>query len=162
MFSHAGMPTDNLPFNLSAWSHDSIFGDQEVKVAFDNFILWGDIVCAQLTPDRSDTALPGEVVTYTHTLTNTGSLTDTFDITHHSSQGWPVDYDTPITLTAGGSATLIVSVTVPTSAISGTVDTATITATGVLGGVGVVRDTTTVFTEAEEHFLFLPLVLRNH
>jgi len=162
LFSHAGMPTDNLPFNLSAWSHDSLFGDQEVKIAFDNFILWGDIVCAQLTPDRSDTALPGEVVTYTHTLTNTGSLTDTFDITHHSSQGWPVDYDTPITLTAGGSATLIVSVTVPTSAISGTVDTATITATGVLGGVGVVRDTTTVFTEAEEHFLFLPLVLRNH
>ncbi len=146
LFSHAGMPTGGIPFALDAWSHDSLFGDQEVKIAFDNFILWGEMTCAQLTPDRSDTALPGQVVAYTHTLTNTGSLTDTFNITHHSSQSWTVDYNTPITLAAYETATVVVSVTVPANAISGTLDTTVVTATSQTDAniANAVTDTTTV------------------
>jgi len=40
---------------------------------------------ALLTPDRSGSLSPGEVTTYTHSLTNTGNYTDTFNLTAHPS-----------------------------------------------------------------------------
>jgi uncharacterized membrane protein len=83
----------------------------------------------ELAPDHADSADPGTLVTYTHTLTNAGDGPDVFDLTHHSSQGWQVVYDTPITVGYNQTATVIVSVTVPSGAISSTVDTTTITAT---------------------------------
>jgi uncharacterized membrane protein len=40
------------------------------------------------TPDRNGNADPGTVVTYTHALTNTGNITDSFAITLTSDAGW--------------------------------------------------------------------------
>ena len=114
-----------------------------------------------LTPDRSAIAVPGAVVTYTHTLTNTGDSPDAFDISHASSQGWAVTYETPIALGAGEAATLVVSVTVPAEAISGTVDSTVITATSQAdaGVSAAVTDTTNVVVGRWE--VYLPIVLRN-
>ncbi len=44
---HSGhVTTEDVPFSISAWSHDYSFTDQEVKVAFDNFIVnQGQLVC---------------------------------------------------------------------------------------------------------------------
>ncbi|MBN1954958.1 MAG: hypothetical protein JW900_07890 [Anaerolineae bacterium] len=83
----------------------------------------------QFVPDRAGTADPGTTVVYHHILTNTGSLSDTYDLTHSSSQGWTVAYGTPVTVDPGDAVTVLVSVTLPSGAISGTVDVAVITAT---------------------------------
>jgi uncharacterized membrane protein len=40
------------------------------------------------TPDYNGTADPGEVFTYTHTLTNTGNITDSFEIDLLVDSGW--------------------------------------------------------------------------
>jgi hypothetical protein len=89
----------------------------------------GQVPGVALAPDRSGTADPATPITYTHALTNTGNGPDTFTLLGVSSQGWTVALSPASTpLAAGGSRTVVVSVTVP-SAISGTVDTTTITAT---------------------------------
>ena len=145
ILSEGGHSTNPLPLSLSVWSHDAYFANQDVRVAFDNFILLqGQWLCLWLTPDRSGTGLPGSVVTYTHILTNTGNVTDTFTVTHAGKLGWPVGYrfvgggtvnpGSSITLLPGATTTLVVSVTVPSGVLSGTVETTVITATSQAGG----------------------------
>jgi uncharacterized membrane protein len=104
------------------------------------------IAGVQIAPDHSASAQPGSIVTYTHILTNTGNGPDNFDLTHHSSQTWIVAYDTPVTFAQGATMTVVVSVTVPSDAISGTVDVTSITATSRLDleVMAVALDTTTV------------------
>ncbi len=67
---------------------------------------------------------PDTTVVFTHTLQNSGSLTDTFNIgIRSSSQGWSTLVSSPVvTLTAGEYATVVVSVTVPAGAIANTTD----------------------------------------
>jgi len=118
----------------------------------------------QLTPNRSASAQPGAVVTYTHTLVNTGGAADTFDLT--LSPGWgALVTPTPVTLASGGTATVNVRITAPTTAVSGTVETTRLTATSRLDSrvSATVTDTTTIFTQdtPPDHDIFLPLVLRN-
>jgi len=90
----------------------------------------------ELSPGYSQDAAPGSVVTYTHVLTNTGTTTDTFALDATSSQGWPASLlsvtgtlNLPLQLNAGLTTTFLISLSVPTVAVSGTVDTAIITAT---------------------------------
>lgn len=119
------------------------------------------IARVELAPDRTDdSANPDSVVTYTHVLTNTGNYTDTIDLTHHSSQGWPVEYDTPISIGYGQTAALVVSITVPADVISGTVDTTIVTATSQTDSNvwASVTDTTIV----EGWSIYLPLIFKSH
>jgi hypothetical protein len=97
-------------------------------------------------PDRAGSTSPGVVIAYTHTLTNTGDGPDTFVLTHHSSEGWTVTYESPIALEYEMTRTVLVSVTVPVGALSGVVDTTTITATSQHTATvsATVVDTTTV------------------
>ncbi|MGD2105431.1 MAG: hypothetical protein PVJ55_10025, partial [Anaerolineae bacterium] len=83
-----------------------------------------------LAPDHATSADPGTSVVFTHTLTNTGNFTDTFDVAAVSDQGWALQYSPlSVTLPARGMASVAVTPTVPGDAISGTVDTTTVTAT---------------------------------
>ncbi|MBN2006962.1 MAG: hypothetical protein JXA21_26670, partial [Anaerolineae bacterium] len=125
----------------------------------------------ELSPGGARTALPGANVHYTHVLTNTGTTTDTFILTHASSQGWDVGVSAstmgqttilPIQMGAGMTATIMATVTVPAGAVAGTVDTTLITATS--------QTTPTVFAtaynvttvgSAGQIKIYLPLVLRN-
>ncbi|MFQ5611929.1 MAG: beta strand repeat-containing protein [Anaerolineae bacterium] len=99
-------------------------------------------------PDRQSNADPGTVVTYTHTLSNTGNGLDTFTLTRRSDFNWPLTVvpSTTITLLPNVSATVTVTVAVPPDAISSTVHTALITATSVVSPAfqATVVDTTTV------------------
>jgi len=99
-----------------------------------------------MAPDQTSSADPGAIITYTHTLTNTGNVPDAFILTHRNDQDWSVTYDTPISVGYNHTATVVVSVTVPTDAISGTVDSTVITATSQASSTvqAAVTDTTTV------------------
>jgi uncharacterized repeat protein (TIGR01451 family) len=82
-----------------------------------------------LSPDLHWFSQPDQVATYIHTLTNMGNYTDTYDFSHTSSQGWSVSYQTPVTLGAGQSTSVVVGVEVPQNAPNGIVDSTSITAT---------------------------------
>ena len=91
-----------------------------------------------LSPGYVQPSMPGHTVGYVHVLTNTGTVTDTFSLTAISSLGWtvalfdeihPSTVRLPVQLGAGMTATIRVSVTVPTVALSGTVAHTSITAT---------------------------------
>jgi len=90
-----------------------------------------DTYSAWLIPPLSvRVAQPGQTVTHTHWLLNTGLQTDTYDLDFHSSSGWAeLLAGTPITLSAQASATVQVQVTVPGTTTDGMSDTSTITAT---------------------------------
>jgi parallel beta-helix repeat protein len=78
----------------------------------------GQVAGVLLAPDRASAGAPGQVVSYTHFLTNTGLATDSFALSVASSLGWNVDV-VPATvsdLAPGGSAVVTVRVTVPRNA----------------------------------------------
>jgi predicted outer membrane repeat protein len=77
----------------------------------------------ELEPDHDTLTSQGVTIIYTHTLTNTGDLTDTFDLAYSSSQGWGVLLtSSPITLPPDITATVEVSVVVPPEGVGGLVD----------------------------------------
>jgi serine protease AprX len=112
-------------------------------------------------PDRSAEVAPGEVVTYTHWLTNTGLASGTYLLTHESSLGWQVGYTSVITLSIGESIPVQVVVAVPEDAADGAVDMTTITAALQSDPevTAVVTDTTLV-VEPPSWRIYLPLANR--
>ncbi|MFQ5614911.1 MAG: right-handed parallel beta-helix repeat-containing protein, partial [Anaerolineales bacterium] len=90
-------------------------------------------------PDLLDGGIPDQQITYTHFLTNVGTITDTFDLTHtltvSGTAGWVVNDYTPVfTLTAGKRAALTITVRVPGDAVSGTYAVVVLTATSRTNG----------------------------
>lgn len=89
------------------------------------------------SPDNTGNATAGGTITYAHTITNTGNLADTFDLTYASSQGWTYVFldalSAPIssvTLAPGAAANIFVRLTVPAGTSLGTVDVGLLAATG--------------------------------
>jgi hypothetical protein len=132
----------------------------------------------ELSSGYSQDAEPGSVVTYTHTLTNTGDSLDTFTLDAVSSHGWPVallgdGYVTgtvrlPLLLEAGLTATFQVSLSVPYQMLSGTLniitgtkDTIVVTATSQATPTiyATLTDTVAVGSSGSTSVLFLPLIL---
>lgn len=114
---------------------------------------------AALKPDRNGSGFPGLTLIYFHTLTNTGSGADSFTFTASSSQGWPLGLpEGQIGLAAGEATQIQVAVVIPTTAVSGTVDTTVVTATSVTSNSSQASavDVTTV-VEAERVYLSLIL-----
>ena len=103
--------------------------------ALDSYTTYPEIATPGVTiaPDNSDSGPPNSIVSYSHTVTNTGRGNDTFDITKSSSAGWTVDLyqadgvtplpdtdldTTPDTgsLAPSGSVNIVVKVTIGWSA----------------------------------------------
>ncbi len=112
-------------------------------------------------------ATPGSIITYTHMLTNTGTNADMFALDVSSSHGWPVSLlsetgtlSLPLQIDAGLTTTFLISLSVPTTVISGTVDMTVITATSQISPTvsSSAVDTTTV--ESVTRFVYLPLILK--
>ncbi len=104
----------------------------------------------------------GTTVHYTLTLTNTGNVEDTFVITTTGQMWETIVAPLSATLASGLSATLGVSVTIPSGTLQvGVCDVVTVTALSQLFPASdAVTLTTCVSEEEERHELFLPLVLR--
>ena len=101
---------------------------------------WYPCSFTSLTPDGASTTCPGGSVTYPLTLTNMTPDPDTFDVTF-AGNAWPTT-PTPdqLTLAAGASGSVTVSVQLPSAPGS---DTAVVTALGQTHGG---TDTTTLVT----------------
>ena len=118
------------------------------KVTETTFIdVWPALI---FVPDREGSSPPG-IIYYTHTLTNDGNYTDTIRLSYWNSNGWTVWVSDTVTLIPGQSTVITVEVTVPGSALSGTIETTIITATtmfsDMVNGIPIsatVVDTTTV------------------
>lgn len=101
----------------------------------------------QFTPDRAGTTNPGTLITYSHLLTNTGNITDTFTFTVAVPSGWTAP--PPATLTGvppGANRTVIVNVTPPAIITAGSVGGVTVTArsSSAPNPTAAVIDTTTI------------------
>ncbi|MFP4344484.1 MAG: choice-of-anchor Q domain-containing protein [Anaerolineales bacterium] len=114
-------------------------------------------------PDRSATAAPGETLAYHHTITNAGNGTDTFVFDALSSSGWSVSVTPPaVTLAAGATHPVTVTLLVPPTAADGTSDTVSVQARAE-GAPAVSYWVFDVTTVADPHFyIYLPLVMRNY
>jgi len=79
---------------------------------------------------RENEALPGENVTFAVTITNTGNVEDSYDITVSDNSGWPIEFGlTWVKLAPYGSAIVwSLKVTVPENAVPGSPDNITVTA----------------------------------
>ncbi|MCA9981229.1 MAG: hypothetical protein KDD89_10350, partial [Anaerolineales bacterium] len=104
-----------------------------------------------LQPDRALSVLAGQTAVYSHTLTNSGNVADSFALASNSSQGWVVTVVPTATGMLAPNQTMPVTVTVavPAGTAVGTIDTALITATSQLDTAvtDTVTDTTTVIDD---------------
>jgi uncharacterized membrane protein len=119
------------------------------------------VVLSAATPAASQGALPNASATFQHTVSNTGTAPGALTITKTSSNGWATTLNTsacPLTLAAGGSCNITLTVTVPAGTPPGTVNTTTITAA--LAGAAVTdqkTDTTTALSAPALTFVPEPL-----
>lgn len=106
-----------------------------------------------VTPDGYSGVAAGAIAKYRHTIANTGNVTATYDLTAVSSAGWLTSIvsaadGTPlswVSLDAGASIDVTVTVSVLETAKDGASDTTTVTAIDRVGGTsGSARDVTTV------------------
>jgi len=101
-------------------------------VGADEAALYADVSFA---PYSFGDGIPGEPTIHTHFLTNTGSITDTFDLTYTlsvSEAGWSVSYDPVSEFVPGEVVEFPVSLLVPGDAVSGTEATVVFTASSTI------------------------------
>ncbi len=115
-----------------------------------------------LAPDNSSTDDPGVTVQYTHRITNTSTVTETFVLSAVSSQGWTVSVTPQFPRLGPGQYNVVtVRVTIPAGASGGEVDVTTVTAVSMSDSS--VRDTATDTTTVAygQQFVYLPVILNN-
>lgn len=119
-----GGAVNDLTVRVVSGSDDSVIDVATIETTVAN------VAGVGLRPDRAGDVAPGSMVRYEHTLTNDGNFTDTISLSASSTQGWPVAVVPPVAnVAAGGSTTVVVSVTVPAGTAAGVVDSMVVTAT---------------------------------
>ena len=126
---HTADPATTLPRDLEG---DPRPLGRGYDIGADESSLYPDLI---LAPDRQSGGIPGQIIVYQHVLTNSGSITDSYHLTHTLLSGGPpagwgaVDYTPVFTLTPGEVVAVPVAVAVPTDAISGSHAIVILTAT---------------------------------
>jgi len=109
-----------------------------------------------LSGDQSGGDFVGSIVTYTLQVTNSGSYTDTFNL-EVGGNVWVMDLSlSSLTLNAGATGEVVVSVAIPVDAPDGALDQATITATSTNDPL--TMDQVVLSTSAFKYRLYLPII----
>lgn len=155
--TNVGNATTNYLGHFYVGTSNVADGGELWQMAPDGSPLYG----VELSPDETLAGLPGTTVTYTVTITNSGNITDTFDLAL-TGNVWPTTLSTSsTTLAAGAGATFTVAVSIPPGAPGNSTDSATLTATS--RGDVAMSDSAILSTTClgPQHRLYLPLVFRN-
>ncbi len=114
----------------------------------------------RLSPGGTRTAYSGNVVTFTHFLSNAGNYADVITVSPVSLQNWEIAPSFPMTFSVAPdkSQDFVVSVTVP-SLMTDTVNHITITATSAFSPTQ--TDVIVDMVEAAPYRVYLPLQLRD-
>jgi uncharacterized membrane protein len=99
-----------VPANLKV---DSASGASDTAVDTTRVLLRPAFTFTAATQPTVNNAQPAQTVVFTHTLTNQGNGTDTFNITIAPPAGWTATPIGPITLARNASQTVVVRVQVP-------------------------------------------------
>ena len=113
----------------------------------------GVIKTIQVTEDMLHN---GTEITFTHRITNTGTLTDVFTFDVHSAQGWTVTAPLSGTWKSGQSKDMAFSITVPPG-VSTVSDTLVITVTPTLAPARYATATDKI----RDGRVFLPIIMKN-
>ncbi|MBK8985136.1 MAG: hypothetical protein IPM39_03495 [Chloroflexi bacterium] len=97
----------------------------------------------------NQTGAPGSTVTYTLSITNSGTISDSFGFTA-AGANWAVGLPPTVTLAAGAAAAVPLTVAVPDGAVGGDADVMVVTATSV--GDAAVSAASTLTTTAETNY----------
>ena len=104
---------------------------------------------------------PGETVTHTMRVTNTGTVADVIGLSHTGPTTWTVCYSAnPLSLGAGVGTDVEVYVGIPAGAPTGSTGLITITAT--TQGSPPKTDTMVLTVNVSQRNIYLPLVMRNY
>lgn len=122
---------NNVTFRATSAMNPAVFDEITDTVTINS------AAAVTIAPDRNGTGTAGGTVQYTHTVTNTGNVDDTFMLSAVSANGWSYSFfdlaNNPIvsvTLVAGAAQDIVVRVLIPGGVPMGTVETGTITVTG--------------------------------
>lgn len=140
-----------------------------VKATLTDTVMAYRVPSVVLSPGQSRTSTPGEHLTITHWITNTGAFTDSFVVGARSQAGWATCLISNVGSTETLQATLgeldrlsfAVDVAIPLEVPDGTADQVVVTATSVSSQTvaGSISDTITVRSN-EPHAAFLPRVTK--
>lgn len=135
----------------------------------DNMRVLGIIPPVELSPGGAQEALPGDVVTYTHVLTNNAASDNIIKLEAASSRDWALDIrskldgstvNLPVKLAPDQTLDIEIVLTIPANEEYGVVDTTVITATS-MSNASFFDTATNVTTIPPRFFIYLPLVMRN-
>ena len=101
---------------------------------------------------------PGDTVTYTLRITNTGNTTDTFTLSVSGNSWTTTPGSGNVTLAAGAGADVTVQVAIPASANGGDNDAATVTA--VSQGDAGQSASSALTTTATYNYIYLPIIIK--
>jgi uncharacterized repeat protein (TIGR01451 family) len=104
---------------------------------------------------------PGDTITYTLRVTNTGSMADVIGLSNTGPSAWTVAYSAnPLSLDAGVGTDVDVTVGIPPGATPGSSGVITITATS--QGDSTKHDAAVLSTKVSQQNIYLPIVMRNY
>ena len=135
-------------------------GDQSAVVTMTTS---ANVVCgvALTPPTDAESGLAGATITYTLSITNTGNLTDTFDVAVEGCSWMTTAPETIGPLGMEDAVTLEVIVSIPESALGGSIDTAVLTVTSQADETRLTSASLTTqvpLAEADDLAFFLPLI----
>jgi uncharacterized repeat protein (TIGR01451 family) len=154
-----GTVTDETLTNNAATTTDNP-GSHLESVSAEVYVPAAGVVVTP--PTAAQTAAPGTTLTYTLWVTNTGSVTDTFDVSVNIS-GTAFTTTAPSTvgpLAAGAGTSLDVTVVVPAGAADAAVSAATVTVTS--QGNSAAFDSAMLTTTVAWHKLYLPIIWKDN